>query len=99
MTAVKQAACYKAVVRRHQTTVREHSGNFILKIDWERCGGIVMHCKPMSAEPNGGVEGAIPHDHHVPVVPELLGDTFPQQERLTRGKDLLLTSRRLFSGV
>lgn len=24
------------------------------------------------AEPHGGVEGAVPHDHHVPLVPELL---------------------------
>jgi len=53
----------------------------------------------MFIEPNGGVEGAIPHDHHVPVVPELVRDTFPQQERLTRGEDFLLASRRLFSGV
>ena len=53
----------------------------------------------MLAESNGRVEGAVPHDHHVPVVPELVRDTFPQQERLTRGKDLLLAPSRLFSGV
>jgi len=53
----------------------------------------------MLAEPDGRVESVVPHDHHVPVVSELVRHTFPQQERLTRGKDLLLSSRRLFSGV
>jgi len=53
----------------------------------------------MLSEPNGRVEGAIPHNHHVSVVPELVRDTFPQQERLARGENLLLASRRLFSGV
>ena len=32
------------------------------------CGACVL----VLAEPNGGVEGALPHDHHLPVVPELL---------------------------
>ena len=50
-------------------------------------------------ESYGGVEGSVPHDHHIPVVPELVRDTFPQQERLARGEDLLLAPRRLFSRV
>ena len=51
------------------------------------------------AESHGRVEGVVPHDHHIPMVSEQLRDTFPQQEGLTGGKDLLLTPRRLFSGV
>jgi len=51
------------------------------------------------SESNGGVEGSVPHDHHIPVVPELVRDLVPQQERLARGEDRLLAPRRLFSRV
>lgn len=51
------------------------------------------------AEPNGGVEGAVPRNHHLPLVPELVGDPLPQQEGPARGEDQLLEPRRLLPRI
>ncbi len=50
-------------------------------------------------EPHGGEQGPLPHHHHLPLVPELLGHSLPQQEGSAGGKDYALTFGRLFSRV
>lgn len=53
----------------------------------------------MLSEPNGGIQGVVPDDHHVSVVPQLLRHTLPKQEGLARGEDPLLSLSRLFPRI
>lgn len=51
------------------------------------------------AEPDGGEQGTVPHHHHLPLVPAVLGDAVPQQDRHPRREDHVLTFGGLFSRI
>ena len=53
----------------------------------------------VGAESNGRIKSAVPNDHHIPVVSELIRYSLPQQEGSARRENLLLTSRGLFPRV
>lgn len=46
-------------------------------------------------EPHGGEQGPVPHNHHLPLVPELVCHSLPQQEGPSRRQDPALTLGRL----
>ena len=50
-------------------------------------------------ESYGGVEGAIPNDHHLPVVPELLSHPLPQQEGSAGGENHVISPGRLLPRI
>jgi len=50
--------------------------------------GLICHW----SEPSGGVKGVIPDNCHVSLVPELLRNAVPEQERSLGRKDSILSS-------
>jgi len=53
----------------------------------------------MWTESSGGVKSVIPNDCHISLVPELIRNAVPKQERPARRKDSVLPPGGLLSGI
>lgn len=62
---------------------------------WQGLAWVACSPSVSALEPHGGEQGPVPHNHHLPLVPELVCHSLPQQEGPSRRQDPALTLGRL----